>query len=103
MQRSWFKAWRRLYRREVSEEYSVQPTKVELVSVENVLRDNNGTPTHWIAAVHLVEVDPEQVNNGDPEKIEDLKWFTTNSFPEPLHSAFSNHYSLVKKYIENKI
>ena len=89
-------------RREVREEFCVEPTKVELVEVNNVLRDNGGTPTHWIAALHLVEIEPDQVRNGDPAKVEDLQWFHPDEFPEPLHSVLPLHYKQVHQFVQRR-
>lgn len=89
-------------RREIKEEYCVEPNKIDLVCVENVLRDNNGTPTHWIAAIHLVEVDPKKVSNGDPEKIDELGWFKLDQFPEPLHSAIPPRFNKIKEHLDKK-
>lgn len=88
-------------RREVKEEFGVDPDEVIMVATTNVLRDNNGTPTHWLALIHAVRVNPAQVRNCDEEKIEELKWFTPDVFPEPRHSCFDHHFSLARHLIES--
>ena len=90
-------------RREVKEEFCVEPSQVEFVAVHNVLRDNDGTPVHWIAVVHLVEIDPDQVSNGDPDKIEELQWFTPDEFPEPLHSSFVHEYEYIQEHLNKNL
>ncbi len=85
--------------REIEEEYCVKPEEVKLVEVRNVLRDNNGIPTHWIACVHACKLDPEKVAIGDPEKMDDIGWFSVDELPEPLHSCFKPHFELVKAHI----
>jgi 8-oxo-dGTP diphosphatase len=85
--------------REVMEEYCVKPTDLELVTVFNVLRENNGLKTHWIAFVYLAKVNPKKVKIGDPEKMDEIGWFTPDNLPTPLHSQFSKIFPLVlEKY-----
>lgn len=86
-------------RREVREEYCVDPISVKQVGMINVLRDNNGTPTHWIALVHAVEIPPEGVLIGEPEKIDEIGWFTPETFPEPLHSQLMNHFGFFRPHL----
>ena len=86
-------------RREVKEEYCVDPSDVILAKTVNVLRDNNGTSTHWIAAIHAVEVDPNSVKIGEPDKMEDVGWFYPEEFPEERHSMLDPHFDIVRKFI----
>jgi hypothetical protein len=51
-------------------------------------RQHNGKPTHWIAIVHTVEVDPKHVVIGEPHKISAIGWFSAHNLPQPLHSQF---------------
>jgi 8-oxo-dGTP diphosphatase len=73
-------------RREVKEEYCAEASEVIALGFYEIQRVNNDTPTHWIAFSHALKVDPKDVSNGDPEKIEDLGWFTFDKLPAPLHS-----------------
>src|SRR5690348_5929117 len=41
-------------RREVQEEYGVDPLAIEYVTTGNVLREHNGRTTHWIKNLHWV-------------------------------------------------
>lgn len=95
--------WEQSLRREIKEEFCVEPKRVELLRAENVLRDNDGVPSHWIALIHLVEVDPGQVKNGDPDKIEDLDWYHIDEFPEPLHSAVPGRHEYIKDHINKNL
>jgi len=73
-------------RREVFEELGAKPIKVEFLKAYNALRDNNGTPTHWVCLVHAVQVDPKKVKVSEPDYIDEIGWFTTEKLPKPLHS-----------------
>jgi len=84
-------------RREVLEETCVAPLEVKQVGIRNVLRTNHeGQPTHWIAVIFAVRIPREGVKIGEPEKLDDLKWFSPDKFPTPLHSQFWPHYEIVK-------
>jgi 8-oxo-dGTP diphosphatase len=87
-------------RREIMEEYGVQPVKIEYLLTRNVLRGNEGNKTHWIKNLHWVLVDREKVCNGEPEKIEELGWFTFENLPSPLHSQIGFEVEALKKYLK---
>jgi len=70
--------------REVREEYSTQPLDIRILGVPNVLREQ--PPSHWVAVVFAVRVDPATVAIGEPHKFEQLGWFTLDALPEPVHS-----------------
>ena len=70
--------------REVLEEYTVRPLRVETIGVRNILR---GDPvSHWVAVVCAVEVNPGSVSIGEPHKFDELGWFALDDVPSPLHS-----------------
>jgi ADP-ribose pyrophosphatase YjhB (NUDIX family) len=83
-------------RREVFEEYGVEPISLKFATARNVLRDNRGVPTHWIALLFVVEVDPSQVKIGEPEKMEQLSWFSFDQLPERLHSQIPAHFKAIR-------
>ncbi|MBA9006840.1 NUDIX domain-containing protein [Thermomonospora cellulosilytica] len=70
--------------REVREEYSAQPLEITLLGIRNVLRDE--PPSHWVAVVFAVRVDPAAVAIGEPHKFDRLGWFSPDALPEPAHS-----------------
>ncbi|MCA2216374.1 NUDIX domain-containing protein [Jidongwangia harbinensis] len=70
--------------REVREEYATEPLGTTLLGVRNVLRED--PPSHWVAIVFAVRVDPEAVAIGEPHKFDRLGWFAPNALPAPLHS-----------------
>lgn len=92
--------WEDCVRREVKEEYCTDILDLHFAAVTNVLRENNGVKTHWIALTFAVLVDPKQVKIGEPEKMDDIGWFSKNNWPSPLHSQTPRHYALVKQFIE---
>ncbi len=84
-------------KREVREEYGVEIKELKQCLVRNILRTNHeGKQTHWVAIVFACLIDPRGVKNGDPEAIEEIKWFHNTQFPTPLHSQFERHFEAVR-------
>jgi 8-oxo-dGTP diphosphatase len=73
--------------REVREEYRAVPQRITLAGVRNVLRDD--PPSHWVAVVFSVLVDPAAVAIGEPHKFDELAWFAPGELPTPLHSQLA--------------
>ncbi len=76
-------------RREVREEYGTEPVRVELASVQNLLRGGGEALSHWVSAVHVVLVDRESATVGEPEKADEIGWFPLGAFPTPVHSCLA--------------
>ncbi len=82
-------------RREVREEYCAEILECEEFGFLDIHRKHDGKPTHWIAILYRVLVDPRQVANGEPHKFDEIGWFTLDALPKPLHSQFP---AVLKKY-----
>ena len=89
-------------RREIQEEYGATPLAIEYITTRNVLREHNGHRTHWIKNLHWVLVDPAQVTNKEPEKIEKMGWFTLDALPQPLHSQIVIEVEIIKNFFNKK-
>ena len=84
-------------RRELMEEYGVEPLKVTLIGHFELFRTlPDGTKTHWIGIAHAVEVDAKKVKIMEPDMFDDSGWFTLDTLPSPLHSAVQPVY--LEKY-----
>ena len=82
-------------KREVKEEYNVDPINVEFIGWFDAFRKNqDGHDTHWLAMCFAVLVDPAQVKINDTDAIDDFGWFTLDKLPSPLHSQFEYFMSL---------
>lgn len=84
-------------RREIKEELLVDALEVKFITAYEALRDNNSIPTHWVAFVHTVLVDPEKVGIGEPHKIDAIGWFNTTNLPTPRHSQFDKSFAIAKE------
>lgn len=84
-------------RREVKEEYCTDALETQFLTATNVLRKNGDTHTHWVALIFTVRVDPGQVAIGEPEKMDDIGWFTKDNLPSPLHSQMLRHFEHAKR------
>lgn len=73
-------------RREIQEEYGVILTSFEYLGFDEKFREHEGVPTHWIGFRYLVLVDRDKVHNAEPDKHDELGWFTLDSLPSPRHS-----------------
>ena len=80
--------------REILEEFNVEPLDVEFMGVDEVFREHNDKPTHWIDFRYRVLVDREKVVNNEPDKHVEIGWFKLNDLPSPLHSQIP--HELVK-------
>ncbi len=92
--------------REVKEEYGVKGKIQEQLPAHSIFRKHNGRPTHWLAVPFFVLVNPKKVRLNESEKMTEIRWFTLNKLPKPLHTGF--HFTLThykdyfKKYKAKK-
>src|SRR3989338_1886437 len=75
-------------RREIKEEYCADVLFYEILGFRDVHREHQGKRTHWIALDFKVLIDKDGVNNGDPEKITEIGWFSLDNIPKDIHSQF---------------
>ncbi len=74
-------------KKELKEEYCVEPIAYEFLGYLDLFREMNGIKTHWISLEFLIEIDREKVKNGEPHKFEELGWFRLDSLPVPAHTT----------------
>ncbi|MGR6319393.1 NUDIX domain-containing protein [Micromonospora soli] len=84
--------------REVREEYVTSPLAITLLGVRNVLRDD--PPSHWVAVVFAVRVDPAEVAIGEPHKFDRIGWFTRDALPAPRHSQLAPTLALLPEHLD---
>lgn len=74
--------------RELYEELKTKPLEVLFLSAYDAHREYQGQKTHWIALLHAIRVKPDTVSLGEPDKFDEIGWFTSKNLPAPLHSQF---------------
>jgi ADP-ribose pyrophosphatase YjhB (NUDIX family) len=83
-------------RREVKEELGADVQPIDFLGYRDMLRTNHDNQkTHWLALDFAVLVDPNQVKIGEPDKCDEIGWFTLDRLPTPVHSqnpVFINKY-----------
>ncbi|MDP4512008.1 NUDIX domain-containing protein [Nonomuraea turcica] len=84
--------------REVGEEYTTRPLTIETIGVRNVLREE--PPSHWVAVIFAVGVDPTEAAIGEPHKFDELGWFSLDSLPSPMHSQLAESIRLFRAWQE---
>ncbi|MFA7193397.1 MAG: NUDIX domain-containing protein [Candidatus Paceibacterota bacterium] len=85
---------------EVLEEYGCKGVIEGELPAHDIFREQDGQKTHWIAVPFFIKVNPDEVINGEPHKIEEIKWFPINELPEPLHTGFAFTFNRYKKEFE---
>lgn len=74
-------------KKELKEEYCVEPINCEFLGYVDMFRDQEGMKTHWVSLEFIVEIDRDKVKNGEPHKFDELGWFKLNNLPTPAHST----------------
>lgn len=74
--------------REVFEEYGCKGEIDEQAPAHDFFREKDGKKIHWVVVPFVIKVNPDEVKNGEPHKIEELGWFSVKNLPQPLHTGF---------------
>ncbi len=85
------------------EEYGCKGEIEYQLPTHDIFREHDGEKTHWVAVPFFIKVNPDEVKNGEPHKIEELKWFPIDQLPEPLHTGFAYTFNRYKEYFEKYI
>jgi ADP-ribose pyrophosphatase YjhB (NUDIX family) len=84
-------------RKEIKEEYCADVLDAEYLGFREVYREQDGVKSHWIAFDYKVLVDPSQVQNGEPHKMDELAWYRLDALPTPMHSQWDIFFDLHKE------
>lgn len=88
-------------RREIKEEYCTDPLHLEFIQATNIIRQKGEQTTHWIALLFSAQLDPSQVAIGDPKKMDDIGWFTSQTLPSPTHSKFPDCFDIINAHVSH--
>ncbi len=86
-------------RREIKEEYCCEPESLQMAGVANVIRQNGSHKSHWVAIIFAAQLNPDKVQIGEKEMMDEIQWFRFDNLPHPLHSMYMAHLEYAKKYI----
>ncbi|MBI4895050.1 MAG: NUDIX domain-containing protein [Candidatus Aenigmarchaeota archaeon] len=86
-------------RREIIEEYCTDVISFEFLGYRDVHRIHNDKKTHWIGLDFKVLIDPNKVKIGEPNKFDQIGWFTLKNIPENIHSQLPKFFELYKNKI----
>lgn len=81
--------------REITEEYGTAPLTYEFLGYDEIFREHEGVPTHWLGFRYRVELDRTKVINAEPNKHDEIAWLTIDSLPTTLHSQVNKS---IEKY-----
>jgi 8-oxo-dGTP pyrophosphatase MutT (NUDIX family) len=82
-------------KKEIREEYCCDVLKYEFLGFRDVHRTHKGTATHWVTLDFKVLVDPDQAKIGEPDKFDEIGWFSLDALPNNLHSQLPG---IIEKY-----
>ena len=82
--------------REIREELCTKPLEIRFLTVYDAHRIHGDNKTHWVAITYIVRVDPKTVRIGEPNKVDELAWFSLNKLPSPMHSQFHKTHQALK-------
>lgn len=84
-------------KKEIKEEYCTDVLDHSFLGYRIINREHDGKKTHWLALDFKVVVDRDKVQNGEPHKFDDLRWFNLDNLPNNTHSQFP---TFLEKYKE---
>ena len=86
--------------KELEEEYGCKGEIQEKLPAHSILREFDGVKSHWLQIPFIIKVNPKEVKNNEPDKIDEIGWFKLDNLPKPYHtgSAYTLHH--FKKYFD---
>jgi len=84
-------------RREIGEEYGTRVLAIEPLGYRDVHRTHEDRKTHWIALDFKVQVDRDLVRIAEPTHIDEIRWYTPDTLPDPTHSQFPRFLELYRE------
>jgi 8-oxo-dGTP pyrophosphatase MutT (NUDIX family) len=88
-------------RKEIREEYCTDVVSYSFLGYRDVHRVHEGKPTHWVTLDFNVLIDPSKVSNGEPHKFEEVKMFTFETMPQPIHSQLPKFLRLYQSKLQS--
>lgn len=86
--------------RELKEEYGCQGEIQEQLPTHSILREHEGKKTHWLAIPFFIKVSLTDIKNNEPDKIDEIDFFTLDRLPKPLHTGVAKTMKSYKEYFD---
>jgi len=86
--------------KEVAEEYGCVGKIVGQIPAHSIFRQWDRKKTHWMVLPFFILVDPQNVKINEPEKIDEIGWFSVKNLPTPLHSGFTYTFKHFQSYFQ---
>ncbi len=86
--------------KELEEEYSCKGEIQEKLPAHSILREFDGVKTHWMQIPFIIKVNPKDVRNNEPEKIDEIGWFRLDNLPQPFHKGSIQTLTQFKEIFE---
>src|SRR3989344_5511768 len=65
----------------------------DFLGYRDIFREQNGKKAHWVCLYFKVLVNPDQVKDGEPHKLDEVRWFTVKAIPENIYSKFYGFFN----------
>jgi 8-oxo-dGTP diphosphatase len=76
--------------KEVLEEYGCQGEIIDRLPAYDVFsQDSHGRDTHWLALPHIIRVVHSEARLMEPDKADEIGWFTLSTLPTHLHPGMA--------------
>ena len=86
--------------REVMEEYGCAGKIQEQLPSFCHFAQQGERKTHWVAVPFIIQVDARYVRLNEPEKMDEIGWFTLDDLPSPLHPGTEVELKELRGYLK---
>ena len=86
--------------KEVMEELGCKGEVLEQLPAHSSLRMWEGAQLHWVAIPFIILVNPDEVKNNEPDKIDEIGWFSLDDLPKPMHPAVHKELETYSKWFD---
>ncbi len=92
--------------KELMEEYGCKGEIQDQLPAHDVFRIVEGKKVHWVVVPFFIKVNPDEVKINEPDKMDEIGWFTIDTLPPSLSKGFEYSFKYCndyfQKYLGNK-
>lgn len=86
--------------RELKEEYCCAGEIDQQLHPNTFLHTENGETNHWIIHPYIVRVNPDEIQIGEPHKMEEFAWFKLDALPENMHPGVAHDLETYSEFLK---